>query len=252
MKEARLAGKTAVVTGASSGIGSAIALRFAEAGARVVIHYNRNADKAKALAAKATAAGHTVQTLQADLTVPEEIHTLIHDSWKLWDGVDIWVNNAGADILTNDPDSDPEKRLYKLWEVDLLGTIRCCWQVVPLMKKAGHGVLLNMSWDLFDQGMPGRNPEIFSAIKGGVSSFSRSLAMSVAPHVRVNVLAPGWIETSFAKDSMTKAYKKNIERQTPLGRLGQPEEVADMAVYLASDEAAFISGQVFKVNGGLS
>ena len=120
------------------------------------------------------------------------------------------------------------------------------------MKKANKGVLLNMSWDLADRGMAGRNPEIFSAVKGGVAAFSRSLALSLAPKVRVNVLAPGWIETAFAREVMTPAYRRQVEGANPAGRFGQAEEVADAALYLASDEAAFITGQVIKINGGLS
>ena len=252
MKQARLAGKTAVITGAGSGIGRAIALRFAAAGANVVVHYHRHPDKAAEVVAKVQATGRTARALAADLTVAGEVDELVYNSWQLWGGIDIWVNNAGADVLTGETDPESEGRLRQLLEVDLIGTMRCCWQVAPLMKKANKGVLLNMSWDLADRGMAGRNPEIFSAVKGGVAAFSRSLALSLAPKVRVNVLAPGWIETAFARDVMTPAYRRQVEEQTPLGRFGQAEEVADAALYLASDEAAFITGQVVKINGGLS
>ena len=120
------------------------------------------------------------------------------------------------------------------------------------MKEAGGGVILNMSWDLALQGMEGRNPEMFAAVKAGILGFSKCLARSYAPEVRVNELAPGWIETAFAKEKMKpEAYQAVVER-TPLKRFGMPEDVAWAALYLASDEAAFITGQTLRINGGLT
>ena len=128
----------------------------------------------------------------------------------------------------------------------------CCWGVAPLMKAAGSGVILNMSWDLALHGMEGQNPGMFAAMKAGVLGCSTCLARSFALEVRVNDLAPGWIETAFAKETMRPdAYERVVER-TPLQRFGAPEDVAHAALYLASDEAAFITRQTtLRVNGGL-
>jgi NAD(P)-dependent dehydrogenase (short-subunit alcohol dehydrogenase family) len=109
-----------------------------------------------------------------------------------------------------------------------------------------------MSWDLALRGMGGRNPEMFAAVKGGVTGFTRALARSLAPTIRVNEVSPGWIETGFAERHMPSLYRDGIVEQTPLGRLGTPEDVARAVVFLASEDAAFITGQSLKVNGGLS
>lgn len=248
----KLAGLRAVVTGSSSGIGEAIAKRFADEGAKVIIHYRRRHGSATRLAESICEAGGEAVTLAADLAKQNEIDSLVDRCWETWGGIDIWVNNAGADILTKDTEASDENRLRKLLEVDLLGTMRCSWRCGQRMRSQGHGVLLNMSWDLASHGMAGRNPEIFSAVKGGVMAFSKSLALSLAPEVRVNTLAPGWIETAFARNIMTAEYRKEIERQTPLQRLGTAEEVAAAAAWLASRDAAFITGQTIKINGGFS
>jgi 3-oxoacyl-[acyl-carrier protein] reductase len=145
----------------------------------------------------------------------------------------------------------PSEKLERLIEVELKGTIYSYWGVAPLMKAAGSGVILNMSWDLAIHGMEGHNPEMFATVKAGVLGFSKCLARSYAPEVRVNDLAPGWIETAFAKEIMhPDAYDAIVER-TPLQRFGVPEDVAHAVLYLASDEAAFITGQTLRVNGGI-
>lgn len=248
----RLAGLRAVVTGSSSGIGEAIAKRFAREGAKVIVHYHRRHGSATKLVESIRKDGGEAAALAANLSDAEAINPLVERCWETWGGIDIWVNNAGADILTEGAAEADEQRLRKLLEVDLLGTIRCSWSCGEKMRAQGGGVLLNMSWDLVLSGMAGRNPELFSATKGGVLSFSKSLALSLAPEVRVNILAPGWIETAFAKGVMSAEYRRSIERQTPMRRLGKPEDVAAAAAWLASSDAAFITGQTVKINGGLS
>ena len=107
-----------------------------------------------------------------------------------------------------------------------------------------------MSWDHVTSGMAGENPQLFAAVKGGVLAFSKSLARSLAPAVRVNVLCPGWIETSFGEQADPE-FRRSVARDTPLGRWGRPEDVADAALYLASPAAAFVTGQALNVNGGV-
>ncbi|MEE9157777.1 MAG: SDR family oxidoreductase, partial [Gammaproteobacteria bacterium] len=189
--------------------------------------------------------------VQADVSKADDIDRLFETALEALGKIDIWANVAGADILTGAGAklSDIDK-LDQLIAVDLRGTMLCCWRAAPLMKRAGSGVILNMSWDAVLQGMKGRNPEIFAAAKGGILGFTKCLARSYAPEVRVNELAPGWIETAFAQDGMTEDAYKAVLESTPMRRFGRPEDVAGAALYLASDEASFVTGQTIRINGG--
>ncbi|HXI22175.1 MAG TPA: SDR family oxidoreductase, partial [Gemmatimonadales bacterium] len=165
--------------------------------------------------------------------------------------VDAWVNNAGADILTG-PGAGLGRleKLDLLLRVDLRGTMLTSWAAAKLMQSQPEGgVIINMSWDGVLQGLGGENPELFAAVKGGILGFSRSLARSLAPRIRVNVLAPGWIETSFGADA-PESFHRRVAERIPLRRWGRPEDVAAAAVYLASDAARFLTGQTLLINGG--
>jgi 3-oxoacyl-[acyl-carrier protein] reductase len=119
------------------------------------------------------------------------------------------------------------------------------------MRARGSGAIINVSWDLAMHGFPGRNPQMFAAVKAGVLGFSKALARDSAPEVRVNVLAPGWIRTAFADGVMDRDYLRARVDEIPLRRMGEAEDVAQAAVFLASDEASYITGQVLNINGGL-
>ncbi|MGH8246664.1 MAG: SDR family NAD(P)-dependent oxidoreductase [Gammaproteobacteria bacterium] len=248
----RLQAKTAVVTGASSGIGRAIALSFAAEGADVIVNYLNSADAAQRVVAEIQAMGRVSRAIRADVSKQEDVRMLIAQARSLFDKIDVWVNNAGADILTGPgaAGTDPEK-LERLLDVDLRGTLYCCWEIAPVMRDQGGGVIINMSWDLAVHGLEGRNPQMFAAVKAGVLGFSRSLARQLAPQIRVNVLAPGWIHTDFAVGSMAEDYYHARLQDIPLGRFGSPGDVAHAALFLASDEASYITGQVLNINGGL-
>ncbi|MEX0951470.1 MAG: SDR family oxidoreductase [Gammaproteobacteria bacterium] len=250
----RLINKTAVVTGASSGIGAAIARRLAAEGAAVVINYRQSADKAQALVTEIEASGGQALAVAADMAAPAAVEKLVTTARNWLGRVDIWVNNAGADILTGaGARLDDYAKLQQLLAVDLQGTMYGSWAVAPVMQaQADGGVIVNISWDLIDQGMPGRNPEMFAAVKGGINAFTKCLAQSLAPNVRVNDVAPGWIATAFAQEAMTPEYYQGVIEQTPLRRFGTPDDIAAAVAYLASDDAGFITGQTLKVNGGLS
>lgn len=249
----RLNGKQAVVTGASSGIGRALAVAFAREGATVVVNYARSVAAADAVVEKIHARGGRAYAVKADVADPDQITSLVTIAEQLLGRIDIWANIAGADILTGSGAqlSDLDK-LTRLIEVDLRGTMLCSWAVAPRMQAIGGGVILNMSWDLALRGMAERQPEMFAATKAGVTGFTRSLARSLAPLIRVNEVAPGWIATTFAETTMTAEYRAAVIAQTPLARFGTPEDVAAAALFLCSDDAAFITGQTLLVNGGLS
>ena len=249
----RLEHKIAVITGASSGIGRGIALAFAREGAHVVVNYNRSFAKAEATVHEIRSGGGRALSLQADISHAEDVARLVRDALAALGRIDIWVNNAGADILTGaDAGLSAEDKLQRLLDVDLKGTILSCWALAPVMQAQGHGAIINMSWDLALHGLQGSNPQIFAAVKAGLLGFSRAFAKSCAPYIRVNVLAPGWIQTAFADAVMDKEYHAARIREIPLGRFGTPEDVAAAAVFLASDAASYITGEMIKVNGGLS
>jgi 3-oxoacyl-[acyl-carrier protein] reductase len=244
--ELPLAGLRTVVTGASSGIGRAIAVAFAAAGARVGIGFWRSADAAEALASEL---GPAHALLQADLGTIDGCASIISAAFAAFEHVDVWVNNAGADVLTGEARSWPdERKLDMLVEVDLKATIRCSRLVAGRMRPGG--CIINIGWDRATiDGMAGDNPELFAAVKGGVLGFSKSFARSVAPDVRVNVLCPGWVETAYGAGTDRTFYEK-VANATPLGRWGQPEDIAGAAVWLASPASAFVTGQAINVNGG--
>ena len=248
----RLVQKTAVITGASSGIGRAIAVSFAREGARVIVNYNNSEQSAQKVVEEIREQGGNAHAIQADISSQDGIDSLLEESQAILGSIDIWVNNAGADILTGaNAGADDQQKLQSLIAVDLLGTINCCWSVLPCMQTRGSGVIINMSWDLAIHGFSGRNPQMFAAVKAGVLGFSKSLAKTCAPEIRVNVLAPGWIQTAFADDIMKDEYYQARIKEIPMQRFGLAEDVANAAVYLASDEATYLSGEVINVNGGL-
>jgi 3-oxoacyl-[acyl-carrier protein] reductase len=252
-EQGTLTGRAVVVTGASSGIGQAIALAMARAGADVAVTYRVNAHGAQETAASISALGRRSVALQVDLANGAAgIRAMGDAARSALGGLDVWVNNAGADILTGEGDtlSDLEK-LDLLLTVDLRGTMLASWEAVALLDAQPRGgAIINMSWDHVLTGMEGRNPQMYSAVKGGILSFSKSLARSVAPRIRVNVLAPGWIETAFGSN-LDEARRQAVAASTPLGRWGTPEDVAGAAVFLASPAASFMTGQMMMIGGGI-
>jgi len=217
----------------------------------VLITYRRSEAAARAVAERIAADGGQASVAQADLGTRAGCEALVAEARERLGGLDVWVNNAGADVLTGEEAGwDWERKLDLLLAVDLKGTIACSYAAGAAMREQdGGGAILNMSWDHVTFGMAGDNPELFSAVKGGVLSYSKSLARALAPTVRVNVLAPGWIETAFGEGA-DEDFRREVADSTPLQRWGAPADVAAAAVYLASPAAAFITGQAINVNGG--
>lgn len=235
------------MTGASSGIGRAIAEAYAAEGAVVLLTHRDSPERAREVA---HAIGARVR--QADLATRDACERLVAEAHEELGRVDVWVNNAGADVLTGEAaEWGWERKLDLLLAVDLKGTIACSYAIAEIMREQERGgAIVNMSWDHVSTGMAGENPQLFSAVKGGVLAFSKSLARARAPEVRVNVLCPGWIETAFGEQADPE-FRRSVADDTPLGRWGRPEDVAGAALYLASPEAAFITGQAINVNGGV-
>jgi 3-oxoacyl-[acyl-carrier protein] reductase len=240
------------VTGASSGIGRAIAETFAAQGATVLLTHRASPERAREVAEAIAARGGRGLVAQADLGTRAACEGLVAHAHDELGGLDIWVNNAGADVLTGEAAAwEWERKLDALLAVDLKGTIACSYAAGEIMRRQERGgTIVNMSWDHVATGMAGDDPQLFSAVKGGVLAFSRSLARALAPQVRVNVLSPGWIETSFG-EQVDREFHRSVAESTPLGRWGRPQDVADAALYLASPEAAFVTGQAINVNGGV-
>lgn len=244
-----LSGKTAVVTGSSSGIGRAIALELAQSGADIVVHARKNATGAEETAAQIRALGANANVLLADLADPAAQDRFVRDAWA-WKAADIWVNNAGADVLTgNAAYWSFEEKLAALWQVDVLATLRLSRAAGELMSQRGNGVILNIGWDQAETGMAGDSGQMFAAIKGAVMATTRSLAKSFAPEVRVNCIAPGWIQTDWGHQA-SDVWQQIAVGDSLMQRWGQPEDIARAVRFLVSPAAEFVNGQVIAVNGG--
>ncbi|MBQ6058532.1 MAG: 3-oxoacyl-ACP reductase FabG [Clostridia bacterium] len=239
--------KTALITGASRGIGAAMARAFAEAGYAVALNYRQSEEKARRLAEELTRQGCVAACYRADVADPRQAEELVRRCEEELGQIAVLINNAGisADGLFTDLTDEVWRRL---WEVNVSGTLYCSRAVLPAMIRRGSGVILTLSsmW-----GQVGGSCEVaYSATKAAVIGFTRALAQEVGPAgVRVNCLAPGVIDTD-----MNQVYGKEaldaLAQETPLQRIGRPEEVAQLALWLASEKAGFITGQVIGVNGG--
>jgi len=247
-----LHGQGLLVTGASSGIGRAIALAAAGAGADVALTYRTNEAGAREVAGEIQQLGRRAAVLPLDLADAAQVAGVGPAALLALGRLDAWVNNAGADILTGAAASlSQTEKLDHLLAVDLRGTVLASWHAAELLAAQPHGgVIVNVSWDHVLTGMQGINPQMYSAVKGGILSFSKSLARSVAPRVRVNVVAPGWIETAFGEGLDEKTYAA-VAASTPLQRWGTPDDVAGSVIFLASPAAKFLTGQMILVGGGV-
>ena len=231
-----LAGLKCLVTGSTSGIGRAIAGAYGDEGAEVVYHGR-----------KVLWGGHCIP---ADLRDPVAGDRLAADAWAAVGGLDVVVLNAGADTLTGEAAKwSFDQKLDALVAVDLKATMRLGRDLGGRMKARGRGVILTVGWDQAEAGMEGDSGQLFAAVKGAVACFTRSLALSLAPEVRVNCLAPGWVRTAWGEGA-SDDWQERVRRETPLGVWGLPEDVAAAAFWLASPAATFMTGQTVRVNGG--
>lgn len=245
-----LQGHRTIVLGSTSGIGRASALALAKAGADVIVHGRSSIEAAHRVAEECGRFGGRSEVLMADLADAAAGDELVDRAWKLWGGLDSWLHIAGADTLTGANAKLPfDAKLDLLWKVDVVATMRLCRAVGRKMKERGQGAILTMGWDQAETGMEGDSGELFAAIKGAVMAFTRSLAVSLAPGVRVNCVAPGWIKTSWG-EAASEAWQARARSEAPLARWGTPEEVAAVARFLVSPDSAFLTGQIVRANGG--
>jgi 3-oxoacyl-[acyl-carrier protein] reductase len=245
-----LLGLRAAVLGSTSGIGRAVVLALADAGADVIVHGRAALDAAHEVAGECRRRGVRSEVLMADLADRGAGDRLVDQAWGLWGGLDAWLHIAGADTLTGPAARlDFDAKLERLWAVDVVATVRLCRAVGRRMKDRGGGVIVTMGWDQAETGMGGDSGELFAATKGAVMAFTRSLALSLAPEVRVNAVAPGWIKTAWG-EAASDAWQRRAVGEAPLRRWGTPDDVARVARFLIGPDAAFLTGQTVRVNGG--
>lgn len=245
-----LTGRVAMVAGASSGIGRAIALELARAGADVLVHFAKSKDRAEAVASEARELGVRSAVIECDFSKSQRLENFVDQAFAVWNGLDVWVQNAGVDLLTGEAASlEFDEKLNRLLDVDVRAGMLIAKKAGQKMCESGRGAILTVGWDQSDRGMGGDSGELFAAAKNAIMGFSRSLAVSLAPNVRVNCIAPGWIKTAWG-ESASEVWQQRVLAETPLRRWGQPEDVAKLARFLVSDDAAYITGQVINCNGG--
>jgi 3-oxoacyl-[acyl-carrier protein] reductase len=216
----------------------------------VLVHGRKSKEAGEAVAGQVRGLGRQSGLLLADLAHPAACDRLVDEAWKVWGGLDVFVQNAGADLVTGDaPDWPFEKKWEALVAVDVTATIRLCRAFGERMKAGRGGTILTMGWDQAETGFSGESGLLFGPAKGAVMAFTRSLARWLAPAVRVNCLAPGWIKTAWGETASDK-WQRRVASETPLARWGLPEDVAATARWLASPGAAFLTGQIVRINGG--
>jgi len=243
----KVKGKVALVTGASRGVGKAIALQLAQEGALVMVNYAKNEKKAKEVVNAIQSSGGTALAMQADVSCLKEVEKMVDTIYERFGRIDILVNNAGVnrdELLISMEEEDWDAVI----NTNLGGLFHCTKAVAKYMMLQKSGRIINISSVAGERG--GRGQSNYAASKGGVNAFTRSVAMELAPKkITVNAVAPGVVETEMSSTVVRRA-KEHILNSVALKRLGQPEEIAKVVVFLASDDSSYITGEVIRVDGG--
>lgn len=248
-----LKGKTAVITGGGSGIGRSIAIKFAAQGAQVYI-LDINPDPAREVAEEIISAGGICQFHICNVAIQQEVIDVFQQI-STSGPIDILVNNAGIGFVGN-VEQTREEDLDRLYSINIKGVYNCLYAVIPIMKKAGGGTILNMASVAGSVGIADRFG--YSMTKGAVLTMTYSVALDyIRDHIRCNSISPARVHTPFVDAYLKKNYPgreqevfDQLARSQPIGRMGQPDEIANLAVYLCSDEAAFITGCDYPIDGG--
>jgi 3-oxoacyl-[acyl-carrier protein] reductase len=246
----KLTGKVAVVTGASKGIGAAIARQLAGEGAAVVVNYASSKEGAERVVAEIKGKGGKAIAVQADVSKPADIQRLFAETKKELGRLDVLVNNAGIYEFAPLEEVTPE-HFHKQFDLNVLGLILATKEAAKLFGRDG-GSVINISSVVSTAAPPATS--VYSATKAAVDAVTRSLAKELGPRkVRVNSINPGMVETEGVHTAGLSSgdFRKQVEAQTPLGRIGQPQDIAPAAVFLASDDSAWITGETFYIAGGL-
>ena len=246
----KLAGKVAVVTGASKGIGAAIALDLAKAGAAVVVNYSSSKAGADKVVAEIAKGGGKAVAVQANLSNQADVQRLFAETKQHFDRLDILINNAG--IYDFQPlENITAEHFHKQFDLNVLGLFFATQEAVKLFGNNG-GAVINISSVAATSAVPGGS--VYAATKGAVNALTRSLASELGSRkIRVNAINPGMVETEGVHSTgiAESDFRKQIESQTPLGRIGQPQDIGPAAVFLASDDAAWITGETLYISGGM-
>jgi len=247
----RLDGKTAWVTGSDSGIGQAIAQVFARAGADVLVHYHKDAEGAARTAEAVRAAGRRTATLEADLSSIEGVRRFADEARAAFGDPQILVNNAGIGSRQSHSLDTPPEEFLRILQVDLVAPWLLCQEVARQMVQAGSGAIVNVTSVHEEMSLPGS--AAYDAAKAGLRSLTRTLSLELASRgVRINNVAPGMIDTPMTASRLADPEAAGqATRQIPMGRPGQPEEVANVVLFLASDAASYVTGSSYFVDGGL-
>ena len=243
----RLSGKIAVVTGASRGIGNAIARRLAADGATLIVNYAKNAKPANDLVKEITSAGGTASAIQADVSDPAQVRALFDTVHKNHGRVDILVNNAGVWQMAPLAEFTPQ-HYHDVFNVNVLGPLVVSHEALKHFPKTG-GRIINISSVAATSGMPG--DAVYGASKAALDAFTINWAAELGPRqITVNTVAPGFTETDMSSGA-PEEFKKILISRTPLGRAAQPQDIADVVAFIASDDARWITGQILAASGGL-
>jgi 3-oxoacyl-[acyl-carrier protein] reductase len=248
MAEGRLAGKVAIVTGASRGIGRAVAERFAADGAAVVVNYTQGAKNAADVVASIEAAGGTAIAVKADVSRSADVKSLVKQTLDKFGRVDILVNNAGVMIAKGVLETD-EDDWDRTIDVNLKGAYLCSKEVAPVMIRQGDGSIINMSSNSGLYHPSAMRFTEYVVSKAGMNGLTKAMALAFGPQIRVNAICPGWIRTDMVEE-IDPVTQQRILDETALNRWGTPNDVAASAAFLVSDEASFITGELLIVAGG--